>query len=108
MKKQAHLIAALTLAAIALTTGCASWFKNIGDVSIVWKSNLGHEFTLVAYPDGLERVLFKSATTGLLYEVTEEGGFTITAPNGETERVQQVEENPPDQTQVPDPQSQAP
>lgn len=95
MKKRIIMIGALAavFAAIGFSTGCASWrdgestFGNGQidlpvNVTFEWHDNFGNGFTLV---DGtVTEITYKSVKTGVLYELTDTGGFCVTAPDGVT------------------------
>ncbi|QBG47834.1 hypothetical protein EGM51_10680 [Verrucomicrobia bacterium S94] len=55
------------------------------DVSVEWQDNFGNRFVMV---DGsITEATYRSLQTGIIYELTEEGGFLITAPDGTKVRI---------------------
>jgi len=83
MRKRFGLLSALIVAftLVGYMTGCSTWGNGKLDVEaeVVWQSNLGHEYRVIANDAGLK---LYASNKGDLYEPTDSGGFVIQAPDG--------------------------
>lgn len=108
MKKTSYLKLVAGLILVIGLTGCAtlqSWFDWDGngridplaylasaDVTIGWEDANGVPFSIATDENGLHiEGQFTSPKTGLTYGLTEDGGFTITDPNGFQIQIKQKE-----------------
>lgn len=92
MKRRIALVLLLAcgLTATHLLTGCGTLGNGQLDlpveITVEYHDNFGNGFVVVAGPDGIAvpEARYASVKTGALYEITETGGFLVTAPDGQT------------------------
>lgn len=95
-----RIILVVLLAVVFTLAGCGTFGNGRldlpVDVSIEWQDNFGNGFTLVQ--GTVTEVHYASVKTGVLYEITDSGGFQITAPDGTKVRIQRKETDTPTPT----------